>query len=94
MVSATLTKWGNSQGVLIPKSICEKYGLSVGDKLVIEQGVSGIELKPQKRTYQRTHAIDLDELFDGWTGTYEPPSDWPLIGNEIDWGAPVGEEVW
>ena len=44
MVYATLTKWGNSQGVLIPKSLCDKYGLSVRDKLIIEEGAAGIEL--------------------------------------------------
>ena len=84
MVSATLTKWGNSQGVLIPKSLCDKYGLSVGDKLIIEEGAAGIELKPQRRRFA-THPVDLDELFEGWTGTYEPPEDWPCVGDEIDW---------
>ena len=73
MVYATLTKWGNSQGVLIPKSLCNKYGLSVGDKLIIEEGAAGIELKPQRRRFA-THPVDLDELFEGWTGTYEPVS--------------------
>ena len=62
MVYATLTKWGNSQGVLIPKSLCDKYGLSVGDKLIIEEGAAGIELKPQRRRFA-THPVDLDELF-------------------------------
>ena len=93
MVYATLTKWGNSQRVLIPKSLCDKYGLSVGDKLIIEEGAAGIELKPQRRRFA-THPVDLDELFEGWTGTYEPPEDWPCVGDEIDWGEPVGKEIW
>ena len=38
--------------------------------------------------------VDLDELFEGWTGTYEPPEDWPCVGDEIDWGEPVGKEIW
>ena len=80
MVSATLTKWGNSQGVLIPKSLCDKYGLSVGDKLIIEEGAAGIELKPQRRRFA-THPVD-------------PPEDWPCVGDEIDWGEPVGKEIW
>lgn len=93
MVFTTLTKWDNGQGVLIPKAVCDKYGLSVGDKLIIEEGTLGIKLKPEHRSFT-THYVDIEELFDGWTGAYEPPEDWPCIGNEIDWGEPMGEERW
>lgn len=92
MALTTLTKWGNGQGVLIPKALCEKYGLSIGDKLIIKEGAEGIELKPKRRTFT-THYVDLEDLFDGWTGTYEPPEDWPSIGNEINWSKPVGKET-
>lgn len=30
-----ITKWGNSQGVLISKNVCEKAGMGVGDNVTI-----------------------------------------------------------
>ena len=34
LVSTTkLNKWGNSQGVLIPKALCESAGFQVGDRV-------------------------------------------------------------
>lgn len=91
MVFTTLRKWGNGQGVLIPKALCDKHGLSIGDKLIIEEGALGIKLKPEHRSLATSY-VDIEELFDGWTGTYEPPEDWPHVGNEIDWSEPVGKE--
>lgn len=94
MVTSTLTKWGNSQGVIIPKSVCEDLGVSVGDSVVFDTKRPGVlEVRPleRRRTIPRT---SIDELFADWDGTYEPPSDWPTVGNEIDWGEPVGAEIW
>lgn len=35
MSTTKLNKWGNSQGVLIPKHLCEYVGLQVGDQVEI-----------------------------------------------------------
>ena len=35
MSTTKLNKWGNSQGVLIPKHLCEYVGLHVGDQVEI-----------------------------------------------------------
>ena len=35
MNSTKLIKWGNSQGVILPKHLCEHIGLAVGDKVEI-----------------------------------------------------------
>lgn len=92
--TATLTKWGNSQGLIIPKPICEALGVSVGDKLDLEAGDGNLSIRPQHKKYERTKRYTIDELFEGYDGPYKPPSDWPTQGNEIDWGAPVGKEMW
>lgn len=94
MATATLTKWGNSQGILIPKALCDKMELTVGDKLEIAARDGIIEVKPVRHTYQRTRKASIDEIFQSWDGSYEPPSDWLVIGAEIDWGKPAGSEVW
>lgn len=91
----TLTKWGNGQGFLIPRALCDFIGISVGDKLDIEaDGAGGIAIRPHASKFVRTQHVDIATLFEGWEGEYEPPSDWPTIGNEIDWGSPVGKEMW
>lgn len=36
MATTKLNKWGNSQGVLIPKHLCEYIGLKVGDPVHID----------------------------------------------------------
>ena len=92
---ATLTKWGNGQGLLIPRALCDFVGIDVGDKLDIKANESGgITIQPHATRYSRTQHVDIATLFDGWTGEYEPPSDWPTVGNEIDWGKPMGKEIW
>lgn len=35
MATGKLYKWGNSQGVIIPKHLCEYIGLRVGDPVEI-----------------------------------------------------------
>ena len=33
MSTTKLNKWGNSQGVLIPKALCESAGFQIGDRV-------------------------------------------------------------
>ena len=46
MSTTKLNKWGNSQGVLIPKKVCERAGFQIGDRVEVT-------LNP------RTHRIEL-----------------------------------
>ena len=98
MTTATLTKWGNSQGLVIPKAIRDSFGWKLGDKIEFTV-VAGkhVELKKADepdRGYHRTRVMNADDVFKDWNGPYEPPTDWPTVGNEVDWGEPVGAEVW
>lgn len=87
MVTATLTKWGNSQGILIPKRICEEAGLVVGDRVVIDVQKGNILIKqPDKPRYRRKRTTTIEELFAGYNGGYRP--------EEMDWGTPTGKEMW
>lgn len=76
----TIQKWGNSQGIRIPKSILETVDwkeneainlFADDDRIVIE--------KANKRK-------SIEELFENFNGEYEP--------TEFDWGKPVGNEIW
>lgn len=81
-MTVNIQKWGNSQGIRIPKYILnelawsddETVDISVeGGKIVIER----IALSQKK---------NIKELFEGFEGKYEP--------SEFDWGETSGREVW
>ena len=97
-LTTTLSKWGNSQGFRLPKEVCELLGIELGAEACVSVNASESQVtltfdKP-KRSFRRTRKVTIEDLFEGYEGAYEPPADWPTNGNEIDWGEPVGKEVW
>ncbi|WP_165054561.1 MULTISPECIES: AbrB/MazE/SpoVT family DNA-binding domain-containing protein [unclassified Adlercreutzia] len=86
--TGTLAKWGNSQGVRIPKDICELIGIQVGSAVSIraDQAKSEVVLTFEKPDdgYRRSRKVSMEELCAGWSGE--------RVGEE--WGGPdVGAEV-
>ena len=57
VMEATLKKWGNSQGILIPKSLCEYLGISIGDHLEIEESNGAVTMKPIQKRYTRSKKL-------------------------------------
>lgn len=92
MATATLVRWGNGQGVNIPKSVCDLLGMSVGDVLTLTVSNGGVTLTPTR--HRRSGRYTASQLFEGWEGEYAPPEDMTSCGSEISWGGPVGNEVW
>jgi antitoxin MazE len=78
-----LQKWGNSQGLRISKQQLEAARLSVGDEVEVEVQDGVITVSPAKCVRGR---YDLRELVVRIPKDYE--------AEEIDWGPPVGKEVW
>jgi len=78
-MNATIQKWGNSQGIRIPKVILEGLSLKEGTDVELFVEDNALIIKPRsKRTIQ--------DLFIGYDGEYTP--------EEVDWGADVGGEKW
>ena len=77
----TISKWGNSLAVRIPRAIVKQARLSEGECLAIDLDRDGsIVLRSARRTYE------LSDLVSRITS-----------GNrhrETDWGPPQGEESW
>jgi antitoxin MazE len=76
-----LMKWGNSQGVRLPKAVLEQAHIKEGDELVVrvdEHGRIALELAQVIPT--------LAQLISRIT-----PEN---LHKEQDWGKPVGNEVW
>ena len=99
MATATIRAWGNSKGLIIPKQICDKLGLSAGDEVSItpDEKRSTIEIAPMKRKFARKEKLTSEEVFSGWAGTYSLPTDLrgdSAVGDEAGWGNSVGKEMW
>ena len=82
MVTATMQKWGNSQGIRIPKSVLEQVEINNNDTVEIVVEKSKIIIRKVKAVKEYK---SLDELFEGYTGNYK--------SGEWDTGKPVGKEV-
>jgi len=77
----TIQKWGNSQGVRLPKIFLDELNMSEGNEVEILKQDSYLIIRPasQKRK-------SIQELFADYDGDYTP--------EVIDWGKPVGGEIW
>ncbi len=82
-MTTKIQKWGNSQGVRIPKNILSEAGVEIGQEIefVVKEG--GISLYPKKKIRGR---YKIEELVS------KLPKE--LKNQEIEWGSPQGREVW
>ena len=79
MMYGTIQKWGNSQGIRLPKAVLAAAMLGENDAVEIEASEDGIVIRKVR------HYRDLHELFAGYSGDYVP--------TEFDTGSDVGLEV-
>lgn len=75
-----LAKWGNSLAIRIPAPIAADASLRAGSTFEVTVAKGGLQLTPIER--EQT----LDELVAGITSGN--------VHSEMDFGAPVGNEVW
>lgn len=76
----TVKKWGNSASIRIPAGIMEAARLHLDDRVDVREEGGMIVIDPI-----RPHEYDLAELLAGIT-----PEN---LHREIDFGAPVGQEL-
>lgn len=82
MNSTTISKWGNSLGLRIPKAVIDAHGLQDGDTITIESEGTAIILQ-KKRTIKKHELADI-------LGSFHTTDE----VSEIDWGKPQGNEIW
>lgn len=83
----TITKWGNSEGIRIPKEIRDKTGLHEGSRVSVDtDGVRIVIAPAQSRITHigRYDVPDLRDLFADYHGNYVPEED--------GFAAPAGRE--
>ncbi|MDD6988378.1 AbrB/MazE/SpoVT family DNA-binding domain-containing protein [Ruminococcus sp.] len=80
MALVSLQRWGNSQGVRIPKFILEEADIKINDEVNIFVSNGNIIIQ---KCYARK---SIQELFRDYEGNSKT--------EEFDWGKPVGDELW
>ena len=78
-----IQKWGNSQGLRITKNLLADAQLGVGDEVDISVKDGIMIITPIKRKRGKHSLKELVERI---------PEDYQA--GEVDWGEPVGKEVW
>ncbi|MDU2025411.1 MAG: cell division protein FtsW [Finegoldia magna] len=76
-----LSKWGNSQGLRISRSILDVLNWKDDDSLDLK-----IEDNKLIIENQSSDEISIEDLFKDFKGQY--------VKEDIDWGERVGKEVW
>ena len=76
-----IQKWGNSQGIRIPKKMLETLNLKVNDSISIEEGENCLKIKKVEEKLS-----NIEKLFLNYDGKYEKI--------DLDWDNEVGKEIW
>ena len=80
-MEAKILKWGNSDAIRLPKVMLKELKLKTGDSICITKEGNKIIITKISKQFKT-----LEERFEDYKGTYKP--------TEVDWGKPVGNEIW
>jgi len=80
-VRAAVKKWGNSAAVRIPASVLQAARLRLDEPVEMREEAGRIVIEPV-----REKKYDLSRLLQGITSKNQP--------KPVDFGVPVGKEVW
>jgi len=82
-MQTSIVKWGNSQGIRLPKYLLESANLTESDVLEITAQDGSLIIK--KMCIERQYKT-IQDRFANFHEDYEPV--------DINWGKPVGKEIW
>lgn len=80
-MTVQVVKWGNGQGVRLPKAVLQSAGIRLNEELTLV--VEGEKIILDK-AFKHRSLEERAAKYCGELGPYE----------EFDWGEPVGREVW
>ena len=87
---ATIQKWGNSQGLRIPKALLDALGIRENDRVELIPLQDGLRIKkiaaPRHQTLEERLTAFYGERFEALLPDGAEA--------EIDWGKPAGDEIW
>lgn len=87
-MNVTIQKWGNSQGIRLPKIILDTLGFAENDKVEITTTETSIILTKAKK--HRTITERLEVFYGKSINQINEVAEL----SEVETGCPVGEEIW
>ena len=81
-MTTKIQKWGNSQGIRLPKYLLEMLKWSENEQISVKAQENRIVIERVEYNRKKT----INELFEGYDEEY--------VAEEIDWGKAEGKEVW
>jgi antitoxin MazE len=82
-MATKVQRWGNSQGLRLPRQVLEEARISVGDEVNVSAKDGEIVIRPVRRIRGR---LRLQDLVSRIPKNYK--------AHEIEWGHPAGREEW
>jgi antitoxin MazE len=89
-MTTAIVKWGNSQGIRLPKALLKSADISKNDTVDILVKNEAIIIK---KTQDKKHKTTRERLADFY-GTKNKAKKHTEKQAEIDWGKPAGKEIW
>jgi antitoxin MazE len=91
-MTTAIVKWGNSRGIRLPKPFLASLDLKDNDMVDVIAEDGKIIIKKSAKLQHKTLRQRVEEFYgkDFETVLKENPYEFA----EVDWGGPVGEEVW
>lgn len=80
-MKATVRRWGNSAAVRIPASVLQAAALALDEDVDVREEAGRIVIEPVRR-----RSYDLGQLLKGVTSKN--------LHRAVEFGAPVGKEIW
>jgi antitoxin MazE len=87
-MQTTIVKWGNSQGIRLPKAFLKSVQITENDPIDITLENEKIVIK---KIGAREHKTTKQRLIEFYGEKYKRKGS---PQKEIDWGKPVGNEIW
>jgi len=79
-MQTTVSKWGNSLALRLPRHIAEGVKLTEGQTVEFEIADESLIVRPARKRFK------LADLLEGYKKSKQH--------QEVDWGKPEGDEVW
>ena len=87
-MQTTIVKWGNSQGIRLPKAFLQNIQIEENDPVDVSLEDERIVIK---KISEKDHKTTKQRLVDFYGENFEQ---YAVPQEEIEWGKPVGNEEW
>lgn len=76
----TISKWGNSLALRLPRYVAEGVRLVEGTPVFVEVEDGSLRVTPSRKKFKLAHLLQGEKLAGG--------------ARDVDWGKAEGDEVW